>query len=127
MNKPTDNEIKKALEQQLKENKRIYSMDIVFLRSLVDLINRLEAENERLREKCENTQIGYNFAQDDIKTLKKDKYKLQKALNLSEDYRVIAKAEARKEFTKLLIDKSKNGVIHISDIPDYVKDISGGR
>lgn len=33
----------------------------------------------------------------EIERLKKDKYKLQKALNQSEDYRVIAKAEAYKE------------------------------
>ena len=99
MNKPTDNEIKKALEQQLKENKRIYSMDIVFLRSLVDLINRLEKKNEAY------------------------KYYYEECLKDLEN----AHTEAIKEFAKLLIDKSKNGVIHISDIPDYVKEISGGR
>ena len=66
------------------------------------LINRQQAEIERLKTKCENTQIGYNFAEDEIKNLKKDKYKLQKALNQSEDYRVIAKAEAVKEFAERL-------------------------
>lgn len=30
------------------------------------------------------------------------------------------KCEAVKEFAKFLIDKSENGVIHISDLPDYV-------
>lgn len=68
----------------------------------IDLINRQQAEIERLKAKCENTQIGYNFAEDEIKNLKKDKYKLQKALNQSEDYRVIAKAEAIEEFAERL-------------------------
>ena len=71
-------------------------------RYALDLINHLQAEVERLKAKCENTQIGYNFAEDEIKNLKKDKYKLQKALNQSEDYRVIAKVEAYKEFAERL-------------------------
>ena len=91
----------------------------------IKVIEKYKAENERLKAKCENTQIGYNFAQDEIKTLKKDKYKLQKALNQSEDYRVIAKAEAYKEFAEMLIDKAKNGVIQICDLPDYVKEMVG--
>ena len=45
----------------------------------LDLINRQKAEIERL---------------------KKDKYRLQKALNQSEDYRLIAKTEAIKEFAE---------------------------
>ena len=78
-----------------------------YFRGALALINRQQAEIERLKAKCENTQIGYNFAEDEIKNLKKDKYKLQKALNQSEDYRVIAKAEAVKEFAERLKNKIK--------------------
>lgn len=81
-------------------------------RVMRDRALKAEAEIERLRGKCENMQIGYNFAQDDIKTLKKDKYKLQKALNQSEDYRVMAKAEAYRE----CIEKAKE---QCSKIPQY--------
>lgn len=94
--KLTDAEIVKALEDIVKACfKRGIFYDVI--KAALSLINRLQEENERLKAKCENTQIGYNFAKDEIKNLKKDKYKLQKALNQSEDYRVIAKAEAYKE------------------------------
>ena len=63
-----------------------------------DGVKSLEAEIEILKAKCENTQIGYNFANDEIKNLKKEKYKLLKALNQSEDYKLITKTEAYKEF-----------------------------
>lgn len=130
----TDNEIVKALEtcciervcskcSYSKNNSAECINDI--MKDTLDLINRLQAEKqdleielqamrgaansykaevERLKAKCENTQIGYNFAEDEIKNLKKDKYKLQKALNQSEDYRVIAKAEAYKEFAERLCE-----------------------
>ena len=68
-----------------------------------------------------------NRQQDDIKTLKKDKYKLQKALNQSEDYRVIAKAEAIKEFAdRLKADcPDKLLVIHFDAIDNLVKEMVG--
>ena len=34
------------------------------------------------------------------------------------------KSEAIKEFAHFIIDKSKNGVIYISDIPDLVKEMT---
>ena len=49
-----------------------------------DLINRQKAEIEKL---------------------KKDKYRLNKALNQSEDYRIIAKSEARREFAESLKER----------------------
>lgn len=100
-------------------------------KNFLDLINHLQAENERLKAKCENTQIGYNFAEDEIKNLKKDKYKLQKALNQSEDYRVIVKAEAYKEFadrleTKLFIaDDNLNPVVTKAEIDGAYKELVG--
>lgn len=50
-----------------------------------------------------------NSQKAEIERLKKDKYKLQKALNQSEDYRVIAKAEAYKEFVERLKEMATQG------------------
>lgn len=52
------------------------------------LVEELEEENREL--------------QVEIKKLKQDKYRLQKALNQSEDYRLIAKIEAYKELAEEL-------------------------
>lgn len=88
----------------------------------LDIINRQQEEIERLKGKCENTQIGYNFAQDETKRLKKDKYKLQKALNQSEDYRVMAKSEAVKEFAERL--KRKIDVVYsIKNLQDNIDNL----
>ena len=68
----------------------------------------------------------------EIERLKKDKYKLQKALNQSEDYRVIAKSEAIKEFAEKLKEKSfetirnyglTKDVVEVCDIDNLVKEI----
>lgn len=37
----------------------------------------------------------------------------------------IAKAESYKEFAKFLIDKASKGLIHVSDLPDFVKEMVG--
>lgn len=42
----------------------------------------------------------------EVERLQKDKYRLQKALNQSEDYRIIAETKAYKEFAERL--KAKN-------------------
>ena len=42
------------------------------------------------------------------------------------DERDKARAEAIKEFAKYLIDKSKKGCIHASDLPDHVIDFAEG-
>lgn len=36
-----------------------------------------------------------------------------------------AKAEAYKEFAKFLIDKASKDLIHVSDLPDFVKEMVG--
>lgn len=36
-----------------------------------------------------------------------------------------AKAESYKEFAELLIDKASKGLIHVSDLPDFVKEMVG--
>lgn len=71
----------------------------------LDLINRQKAEAERLNKKVEELS---EVLSDSIK------------IKVSE-----IKSETIREFGKLLIDKSKNGVISISDIPDYVVEMVG--
>lgn len=107
MSKMTDEQIKKALEVCSMTNMTLECKNcpyntfnvrycsIKLCEDALDLINRQQAEIERLKAKCENTQIGYNFAKDESKELKKEKYRLQKALNQSENYLDIAKAEIK--------------------------------
>ena len=98
------------------EKQEIANLEIEF-KAMRGAANGFKAENERLRELLEEWKSeAYKVADE-----KDELY-----CNAIDRVRT-AKAEARKEFAKLLIDKSKNGVIHISDIPDYVKEISGGR
>lgn len=77
-------------------------------RDALDLINRKDAEIERLNKILEN--------RGEICKLCEGKYteKIKRA-----------KAKAIKEFAHLLIDKAKKGVIYAMDIPDYVKEMVG--
>ena len=75
----------------------------------IDLINRQKAEIERL---------------------KKDKYNFQKALNQSEDYRLIAKAEGAKEVIERLkeeatVDDDMTWWIANVDIDKVLKEMVG--
>ena len=85
-------------------HKNEHTTDEITIGDVADIIRSQQAEIERLKAKCENTQIGYTFAKDESKELKKEKYRLQKALNQSEDYRLIAKAKAIKEFAEKIAD-----------------------
>ena len=116
----TDNEIIKALEccadntegkcRECPFHKLKISCIDGLERNALDLINRQKAEIERLT---------------------KDKYRLQKALNQSEDYRAIAKDEAIKEFAERLKAKGYRGIadgglgfiIH-KDIDNLVKEMT---
>ena len=72
------------------------------LKSALDLINRQKAEIERLKG---STVVN----------------------NIMESQRIKreAKAESYKEFAKFLIDKASKGLIHVSDLPDFVKEMVG--
>ncbi len=61
----------------------------------IDGTTEVYSRVEELEEENRELQV-------EIKKLKQDKYKLQKALNQSEDYRLIAKAEAYKEIAEEL-------------------------
>lgn len=67
-------------------------------RYALDLINRQKSEIERLK--------GWQ----DV--LKAEKHSL-------------IKYTAYKEFAKFLIDKASKGLIHVSDLPDFVKEMVG--
>jgi hypothetical protein len=71
-------------------------MDILTT-SALDLINRQRAEIERMQKEYDI--MRFTTAKRWVKE---------------------AKIEVRKEFGKMLIDRSQNGIIHASDIPDYV-------
>ena len=68
-----------------------------------DLINRQKAEIERLEEMLDSSVSSERNAVDNI------------------DYE---KTEVIKEFAHLVIERSRNEVIQISDIPDLVKEMT---
>ena len=95
--KITDEEIIKRLERCVKRGNRNYDTDIV-----LDLITRQKAEIERLK----GSTVVNNIME--CQRIKRE-----------------AKAESYKEFAKFLIDKASKGLIHVSDLPDFVKEMVG--
>ena len=94
-------EIKKALENKLKENKHIY-LDIAFLKKLLDLINRYE----EIVKKCEKVE---HFADKTIATLQAEnerlKWERDAYIEIQNTAIAEAKAEAIKEFAERLKEK----------------------
>lgn len=102
--KLTDKKIVKALEHEIEIAKAVgdnmaYTVEMSVLTNALDLINRLQAENERLR----------NHIQEGIDLVKQIPEMI-----------ATVETESYKEFAKLLIDKSNNGIIKVSDLPDFV-------
>ena len=107
--KLTDEEIIKALEDYIKENEFEYFHsnmvgEYPLIRKSLDLINRQRAEIERLNEYIKRCKSGEEYW---VKCL------------------LDRQNEAYKEFAKLLIDKASKGLIHVSDLPDFVKEMVG--
>lgn len=108
----TDNEIIKALEcctdckcKECPCYKNIYGemrCTEIDEEEILDLINCQKAEIERLEEMLDGSVSSERNSVDNI------------------DYE---KTEAIKEFANLIIERSSNGVIQISDIPDIVKEM----
>ena len=109
----TDNEIRKALEccidckckecpcyKNIDGKMRCTEIDE---EEILDLIKRQKGEIERLEEMLDSSVSSERNAVDNI------------------DYE---KTEAIKEFAHLVIERSRNGVIQISDIPDLVKEMT---
>ena len=126
----TDNEIIKALECCGKayscekcalitwlDKKRDCIGEILV--NALDLINRLQDEKQALingQETLQNTIVDQKA---EIERLKHRKTELQiRNQELQHE-----KSEAIKEFAHLIIDRSRNGVIYTSDIPDLVKEM----
>ena len=73
------------------------------MNSALDLINRQKAEIEQWKEEADRWQNAFCKVNEDMPTIK---------------------SEAIKEFSHLVIDRSRNGVICASDVPDIVKEIT---
>lgn len=115
-----DEEIIKRLERCVNRGNRNYNTDIV-----LDLINRQKSEIERLKTENKiyieaNRVIGYQRDQRD-----KEIDELQNQIDGLDVRENKIKAEAYKEFAKFLIDKASKGLIHVSELPDFVKGMVG--
>ena len=113
----TDNEIVKALENEVKSTEYVDSdycdgVDLTLIKSAVDLINRQQAENINLKGHLEQLKSRYDNAKSEIKRLKgisvspsKDPMDFCGVLcNYAEELIDKAKAEAYKEFAERLKD-----------------------
>ena len=76
------------------------------MNSALDLINRQKAEIEQWKEEADRWQNAFCKVNEDMPTIK---------------------SEAIKEFAHLVIDRSKNGVICVSDVPDLLKEMTEER
>ena len=113
----TDNEIIKALENEVKSTEYVDSdycdgVDLTLIKSAVDLINRQQAENINLKGHLEQLKSRYDNARTEIERLKgisvsppKDPMDFCGVLcNYAEELIYKAKSEAYKEFAERLKD-----------------------
>lgn len=101
----TDEQIIKNFRNGVYKNKPML-FGQKFLESVLDLINRQKAEIEQWKEEADRWQNAFCKVNEDMPTIK---------------------FEAIKEFAHLVIDRSKNGVICVSDVPDLVKEMTEER
>ena len=116
----TDNEIIKAFKMHLLDNRdcelcpygpAYYRCDIILLKDVIDLINRLQTENKRLEKEVnlvsiqfQDLQERYEESQMEIERLNKVCQANQQLINALNKSYFLAKAEAYKE----CIEKVKN-------------------
>ena len=125
----TDNEIIKALENEVKSTEYVDSdycdgVDLTLIKSAVDLINRQQAENINLKGHLEQLKSRYDNAKSEIKRLKgisvspsKDPMDFCGVLcNYAEELIDKAKAEAYKEFAEHLKEKWSNNDYYSPDV-----------
>lgn len=98
----TDEQIIKNFRNGVYKNKPML-FGQKFLNSALDLINRQKAEIEQWKEEADRWQNAFCKVNEDMSTIK---------------------FEAIKEFAHLVIDRSRNGVICVSDVPDLVKEMT---
>ena len=140
----TDNEIIKALENEIRSAEYVDSeycdgVDLTLIKSAVDLINRQQAENINLKGHLEQLKSRYDNARTEIERLKgisispsKDHMDFCGVLcDYAEKLIDKAKAEAYKEFADRLKQKSEyyeNGqgwegrICYVDDINNLVKE-----
>ena len=99
----TDNEIIKAFETGVRNCESCSYGITTQKRKVLNLINRQKAEIENLKDELHRAKV---------------------VISKHFDYMDSAANEAMKKFGKFLIDKSKDGKICVSDIPDYVKEMT---
>lgn len=120
----TDNEIRKALERcsidyncgdcpYYYDNK---DCPDPLMNDALDLINRQKVTIERLEKENNDKERAYTNEY----CLRKE---WQRRCRESLEEKQNAKSEAIKEFAHFVIDRSRNGVIQISYIPDLVKEM----
>ena len=131
----TDKDIIKALEW-LEEIKGFCSSEekYIYATTLVDLINRHQAEIKRLRKEVnlvsiqfQDLQERYEEAQAEIERLKKVYQANQQLINALNKSYFLAKVEAIKEFARKLKCgvPQETGVIHCADVDKLVKEMVG--
>lgn len=89
----------------------------LMLNAISDLIDRQKAEIERNKGVIKLLEKDVEDEKAEIENLKVELKAMRGADN---SY----KNEAIKEFVKLIIDKSQDGVIRTADIPDFVKEMT---
>ena len=98
---------------------KIYQYDCGFHMAVLylDLINRQKAEMERLKAELKELDKP-NCSLEDVQQEEREQ---SKYFNLAVE---CARDKAIKEFARLIIDKSQDGVIRAADIPDLVKEMT---
>ena len=129
----TDNEIKKALECCIKSISNRNCGDCPLLNQecirglpkyALDLINRQQAEIERLQTELDLAKAFYKEKEAEFSLLN---YKYNKTLNQLNDYQSIARTEAIKSFAEELKEdlKSNDYIVSFERIDNLVKEMVG--
>ena len=132
----TDEQIIKALEiaKGALSDGDIDMETFTALDNAINFINRLKVQNNKLDRQYQAAKRKilslcgrlHNASTENAELKQKNrKYinRIEKDIVLPTIFGEQAKIEAIKEFAKYIIDKSQNGIIQVSDIPDYVKEM----
>lgn len=133
----TDEQIIKALEiaKGALSDGDIDMETFTALDNAINFINRLKVQNNKLDRQYQAAKRKilslcgrlHNASTENAELKQKNrKYinRIEKDIVLPTIFGEQAKIEAIKEFAKYIIDKSQNGIIQVSDIPDYVKEMT---
>ena len=133
----TDEQIIKALEiaKGALSDGDIDMETFTALDNAINFINRLKVQNNKLDRQYQAAKRKilslcgrlHNASTENAELKQKNrKYinRIEKDIVLPTIFGEQAKIESIKEFAKYIIDKSQNGIIQVSDIPDYVKEMT---